>query len=101
MTDKNNQYGTQFDPEYTEPSTRQNISESTTTGTVTIDVNGKKLEVVSVKEYNKLLTDFKAVQKQVKILKTEIQNLTKFVNGVAKTASQAQISADKINDRFN
>ena len=101
MNDKSYMYGTDHDPDKIETEKTQSIAESGISGRVLIESQGKKIEVVSAKEYDRLVIELKDTQKQVKILKTEFQNFRKFVNSVAKTASHAQTIADKINDRFN
>lgn len=98
MIDRNFMYGTEHDPEITESSTKTSVTGSDLAGKMIIESNGKKVEVVTVREYERLKLDHEDTKKQVKILKTEIQNMKKFINKLAKTIDGL---TEKVNARFN
>lgn len=100
MIDRARMYGTEYDSDTTETANDQFIAEATKTGTVMIETNGKKIEVVSVKEYEKTKSDLEDAKKQIKMMKTEIQNMKRFINKMAKATDLHGESLGKLNERF-
>lgn len=101
MIDKRYMYGTDHDPEISEPVKRQNIAEADSGGKILIESQGKKIEVVSAKEYDKLKAKCDENEKQIRMMKTEIQNMRKFINKMAKTVDSTSDRLEKFNGRFN
>lgn len=69
---------------------------------IIVEADGKKAEVVSKEEYDKLKKEHDDTKKQLKTLNVKVQQLEKFLTKFTKSVSNEISSlSEKVNARFN
>lgn len=95
MIDKTSMYGNQPEDDQPKKSDTNGGKFDITRDGVIVESNGKKTTVVSKEQYDNVVAELEKTQKQLRILTTEIQQIKRVMNNMAKSMVEG------FRDRFN